>query len=154
MSIFDKYCFNTDLYIIDNYTVMLKQQCSLVEYTIHVYLGCYGNLYRYLLVKFDCTAKPLTAVHRYDTLHLDDALRSIGNIQVTLWQPLYFTMIRINNRINRKQCKIVVFLIILVCLLKQCRINENNYLSICMCVCVRYECIFIITFKHNQIVLI
>lgn len=39
------------------------------------------SLYCYLLAKFDCAAKPLTAMRRYDALHLDsdDALRSIGN---------------------------------------------------------------------------
>lgn len=58
------------------------------------------SLYRYLL-KFDCVAKPLTAMRKYDALHLDsdDALRSIGNIQVTLpiMTTLHFTMIRIQS---------------------------------------------------------
>lgn len=71
---------------------------SLGVYNSRVF-GLLRSLYRYLLAKFDCAAKPLTVMHRYDALHLDsdDALRSIGNIQVTLWQPLYFTMIRIQS---------------------------------------------------------
>lgn len=59
------------------------------EYSIMGYTNVVGpsiwllrSLYCYLLAKFDCAAKPLTAMRRYDALHLDsdDALRSIGNI--------------------------------------------------------------------------
>lgn len=97
------------------------------------------SLYRYLLAKFDCVAKPLTAIRKYGALHLDsdDALRSIGNIQVTIWQPLHFTMIRIQSckqkTVQNNILTISNFSVLNIFSISKWnnRINESNYISRC-----------------------